>query len=86
MPALPWDLAFFCPLKAPLGTCDGPDFVQDLARVSQYSWPAFGVGDSAIDLRSAPRGLSQLAIRRTGEGWQLFPASRQGATKESCNG
>jgi hypothetical protein len=26
-----------------------------------------------IDLRSAPRGTSQLAIRRTGEGWQLFP-------------
>jgi hypothetical protein len=26
-----------------------------------------------IDLRSAPLGRSQLAIRRTGEGWQLFP-------------
>jgi hypothetical protein len=26
-----------------------------------------------IDLRSAPPGTSQLAIRRTGEGWQLFP-------------
>jgi hypothetical protein len=26
-----------------------------------------------IDLRSAPRGASQLAIRRAGEDWQLFP-------------
>jgi hypothetical protein len=29
--------------------------------------------ESHIDLRSAPRGPSQLAIRRTGEDWQLFP-------------
>jgi hypothetical protein len=30
-----------------------------------------------IDLRSAPRGLSQLAIRRTGDNWQLFPVRIQ---------
>jgi hypothetical protein len=30
-----------------------------------------------IDLRSAPRGPSQLAIRRTGEDWQLFPVRVQ---------
>jgi hypothetical protein len=30
-----------------------------------------------IDLRSAPRGMSQLAIRRTGEGWRLFPVRIQ---------
>jgi hypothetical protein len=30
-----------------------------------------------IDLRSAPRGPSQLAIRRTGEDWQLFPVRIQ---------
>jgi hypothetical protein len=30
-----------------------------------------------IDLRSAPRGTCQLAIRRTGEGWQLFPVRIQ---------
>ena len=30
-----------------------------------------------IDLRSAPRGLSQLAIRRNGEDWQLFPVRIQ---------
>jgi hypothetical protein len=29
--------------------------------------------ESVIDLRSVPRGPSQLAIRRTGEDWQLFP-------------
>jgi hypothetical protein len=29
--------------------------------------------ESQVDLRSAPRGPSQLAIRRTGEDWQLFP-------------
>jgi hypothetical protein len=28
---------------------------------------------SEIDLRSAPRGPCQLAIRRTGEDWQIFP-------------
>jgi hypothetical protein len=30
-----------------------------------------------IDLRSVPRGPSQLAVRRTGEGWQLFPVRIQ---------
>jgi hypothetical protein len=30
-----------------------------------------------IDLRSAPRGPSQLAIRRTGEDWQIFPVRIQ---------
>ena len=30
-----------------------------------------------IDLRSAPGGLSQLAIRRNGEDWQLFPVRIQ---------
>jgi hypothetical protein len=30
-----------------------------------------------VDMRSAPRGPSQLAIRRTGEDWQLFPARIQ---------
>lgn len=30
-----------------------------------------------IDLRSAPRGPCQLAIRRTGEDWQLFPVRIQ---------
>jgi hypothetical protein len=30
-----------------------------------------------IDLRSVPRGPSQLAIRRTGEDWQLFPVRIQ---------
>ena len=30
-----------------------------------------------IDLRSAPRGTYQLAIRRTGEAWQLFPVRLQ---------
>jgi hypothetical protein len=30
-----------------------------------------------IDLRSAPRGPSQLAIRRTGEDWQVFPVRIQ---------
>jgi hypothetical protein len=33
--------------------------------------------ESHIDLRSAPRGPSQLAIRRTGEDWQLFPVRIQ---------
>jgi hypothetical protein len=33
--------------------------------------------ESHIDLRSAPRGPSQLAIRRTGEDWQLFPIQIQ---------
>ena len=33
--------------------------------------------ESNIDLRSAPRGPSQLAIRRTGEDWQLFPVRIQ---------
>jgi hypothetical protein len=33
--------------------------------------------ESRIDLRSAPRGPSQLAIRRTGEDWQLFPVQIQ---------
>jgi hypothetical protein len=32
---------------------------------------------SEIDLRSAPRGPSQLAIRRTGEDWQFFPVRIQ---------
>jgi hypothetical protein len=32
---------------------------------------------SDIDLRSAPRGQGQLAIRRTGEDWQLFPVRIQ---------
>ena len=30
-----------------------------------------------IDLRSVPRGTCQLAIRRTGEGWQLVPVRIQ---------
>ena len=30
-----------------------------------------------LDLRSAPRGASELAIRRTGEDWQLFPVRIQ---------
>ena len=30
-----------------------------------------------LDLRSAPRGPSELAIRRTGEDWQLFPVRIQ---------
>jgi hypothetical protein len=30
-----------------------------------------------IDLRSAPRGTCQLALRRTGESWQLFPVRIQ---------
>jgi len=33
--------------------------------------------ESHIDLRSAPRGPSHLAIRRTGEDWQLFPVRIQ---------
>ena len=32
-----------------------------------------------VDLRSAPRGSYQLAIRRTGEDWQLFPTCIQTA-------
>jgi hypothetical protein len=30
-----------------------------------------------INLRSAPRGTYQLAIRRTGDDWQLFPVRLQ---------
>ena len=33
--------------------------------------------EGPIDLRSAPRGPSQLAIRRTGEDWQVFPVRIQ---------
>jgi hypothetical protein len=33
--------------------------------------------ESHVDLRWAPRGPSQLAIRRTGEDWQVFPVRIQ---------
>jgi hypothetical protein len=33
--------------------------------------------ESHIDLRKAPHGPSQLAIRRTGEDWQVFPVQVQ---------
>jgi hypothetical protein len=50
MPALPWDLARFCPLKARKNHrwdfhC-GPRLRSRLRACEPVQWPAFGVGDS----------------------------------------
>ena len=52
---------------APMIVCTPP--LQDNATLQRFYDASF----DRLDLRSAPRGQSQLAIRRTGEDWRLFP-------------